>query len=220
MKANRRSAYLFAALVLILIAAVLSYLGSEVKPQKLRAPLDHLPRVIDGWQAMAPDRKLDDRTLELLKPQSYLLRNYRKKGRSIALFVAYFGLQQEGQMIHSPRNCLPGGGWEIASRKKVSVPGPGGGWRVNHLILQSELKRLSVLYWYQGRGRIEPNEYWERLSLITDAVRMRRNDGALMRLTAVVPRRGSQQVIDAELKMAAALIPAMERLLPPTGGGH
>lgn len=218
MKANRRAVYLFTALALILAAAVLSYLGSDVQPQRLRAPLDHLPRVIDGWQAMAPDRKLDDRTMELLKPQSYLLRNYRKQGRAIALFVAYFGLQQEGQMIHSPRNCLPGGGWEISSRKQVTVPGPNGGWRVNHLILQSELDRLSVLYWYQGRGRVEPNEYWERLSLITDAVRMRRNDGALLRLTMVMPRQGGQEFLEAELTMAAALIPAMERLLPPAGG--
>jgi EpsI family protein len=218
MKANRRTLYLFTALVLVLAAALLSYLGSEVRPQKLQSPLDRLPRVIDGWQAMAPDRKLDNRTLELLKPQNYLLRNYHNNGRNIALFVAYFGLQQEGQMIHSPRNCLPGGGWKIASRKLVTVPGPNGGWKVNHLILESELDRLSVLYWYQGRDRVEPNEYWERLSLITDAVRMRRNDGALLRLTTIVPRQGSQEIVDAEIKMAAALIPAMERLLPPASG--
>ncbi len=217
MKSKRRAAYLFVSLGLLLTAALIGYLGSEVQPQHLRAPLDHLPRVIEGWQAMAPDHRLDERTLELLKPQNYILRNYRKGGRDIALFVAYFGLQQEGQIIHSPRNCLPGGGWEIVSRRKLTVPGAGGtGWRVNHLILQSELDRLSVLYWYQGRGRIESNEYWERLSLVTDAIRMRRNDGALLRLTAVVPRHGNHAVLDEELKLAAVLIPAMERLLPPT----
>lgn len=218
MKTNRRAIYLFVALALLLAAALVGYLGSEVRPQKLRTPLDHLPRVIDGWQAMAPDRRLDNRTLELLKPQNYLLRNYRKNSRNIALFVAYFGLQQEGQIIHSPRNCLPGGGWDIISRNQVTVPGPNGGWRINHLILQNDLDRLSVLYWYQGRGRIEYDEYWERLSLITDAVRMRRNDGALLRITAVMPRQGGQEILNDELKMAAALIPAMERLLPPTGG--
>jgi EpsI family protein len=217
MQARRRAAYLWAALGLVLAAALVGYLGSEVRPQHLRAPLDHLPRVIGGWQAVAPDRRLDARTMELLKPQNYLLRNYRKDGRDIALFVAYFGLQQEGQIIHSPRNCLPGGGWEIVKRSLVTIPSADGGWRVNHLILQNELTRLSVLYWYQGRGRIESNEYWERLSLVTDAIRLRRNDGALMRLTTVQPRQGGQEVLDQELFLAAALIPAMERLLPPVG---
>lgn len=215
MPAKARTPYLLAVAGLFLLAALAGYLGSEVQPQELRAPLDHLPRVIDGWQAMAPDHRLDGRTLDLLKPQSYLLRNYQKDGREIALFVAYFGLQQEGQIIHSPRNCLPGAGWEIVSRRQVLVPDAAGpGWLVNHLILQSELDRLSVLYWYQGRGRVEFDEYRERLRLITDAIGLRRNDGALLRITAVFPRQAGQEVLDQEIKLAGTLIPAMEKLLP------
>ncbi len=219
MALSRRAIYLLAAAALLVLAAVAGRLGSEVRPQRLRQPLDHLPRVIAGWQAMAPDHRLDSRTLDLLKPQEYLLRSYRNPaGREIALFVAYFGLQQEGQIIHSPRNCLPGSGWEIVSRRYLEVPNPqGANWRVNHLILRNELNRLSVLYWYQGRGRVEPNEYWERLSLIMDGVLQRRNDGALVRLTSVLPPQREGEVLADELKLAAALIPAMERILPPAG---
>lgn len=216
MPAKAKTPYLLAAAGLLLLAALAGYLGSEVQPQELRAPLDHLPRVIEGWQAIAPDHRLDSRTLQLLKPQNYLLRNYQKNGREIVLFVAYFGMQQEGQIIHSPRNCLPGAGWEIVARRQVPVPSATGpGWLVNHLILQSELERLSVLYWYQGRGKVEPDEYWDRIRLITDAISLRRNDGALLRITTVFPRQAGQDVLDQEIKLAEALIPAMEKLLPP-----
>jgi EpsI family protein len=127
--------------------------------------------------------------------------------------VAYFGVQLEGAMIHSPRNCLPGGGWQIQSREEILVPGPQGPHRVNHLILTQNLDRISVLYWYQGRGRVESNEYRERLSLVLDGLWQRRTDGALVRLTAVQPQ-GDSQVLADQINLASALIPALDKLLP------
>ncbi|MBA4358872.1 MAG: EpsI family protein, partial [Desulfovibrio sp.] len=162
----------------------------------------------------------DSRTLDLLKPQDYLVRNYLDgRGRNCAVFVAFFGLQQEGQMIHSPRNCLPGGGWQIKSRELVQVQGQGGPWLVNHLIIGQEMDRLSVLYWYQGRGRVEPNEYLDRLRLITDGIWRQRSDGALVRITAVQNPQDAD-VVAAQLRMAGDLIPALGRLLPPSNANR
>ena len=214
--AGRRTCYLLVAAGMMLLAGLAAHLGQRVTPQALRAPLGELPVVLGPWRAVGLEGRLDRRTLDLLKPTSYLLRTYRgPRGWLCTLFVAYFALQKEGQIIHSPRNCLPGAGWEIQSRRRVKVPG--GPWRVNHLVLANGLDRISVVYWYQGRGRVEPDEYRDRLRLILDSVLLGRTDGALVRLTSRMPRRGGEELTAAQLRMAAVLIPAMARILPPAG---
>jgi EpsI family protein len=160
------------------------------------------------------DQLLDAPTLDLLKPQDYLLRTYHNgQGRQCSVFVAYFGVQLEGAMIHSPRNCLPGGGWQIQSSEEILVPGPRGPYRVNHLILAQDMDRISVLYWYQGRGRVEPNEYLDRLNLVLDGLWHRRTDGSLVRLTSVLAP-GDGKVLESQINLASVLIPALDKLLP------
>lgn len=218
MNRRRRSLWLLAAAALMACAALAMQMGRDVAALPLRASLAELPRALGPWQALGADHGLDQRTLQLLQPEAHLLRNYLDaQGQVCALFVAYFGAQREGQMIHSPRQCLPGSGWQIKSRREVEVPGPRGAWRVNHLVLALNLDRLSVLYWYQGRGRVEPNEYLDRLRLISDAFLRGRSDGALVRLTAEI-RPSGPDLAPGQVEMAAALIPALERILPAPAG--
>lgn len=139
---------LFIAAGLIILAAIFISVGQEVKPQKLSQPLEHLPLVLDSWLAVGPDQPLDQSTIKVLRPSDYLLRNYvNSRGDVCAVFLAFFALQQEGQIIHSPRHCLPGNGWQITRRETVTIQGPGTSWQVNHLVLGRNLDKLSVLYW-------------------------------------------------------------------------
>ncbi|MFZ5585531.1 MAG: exosortase C-terminal domain/associated protein EpsI [Thermodesulfobacteriota bacterium] len=216
--ANRaRTAWLLAAVLLLALAVWLGQTGGQVQRRHLAAPLETLPLALGPWRGIGPDEKLDQATLALLRPQDYLLRNYiDPRGRPGALFVAYFGLQEEGAIIHSPRHCLPGGGWQINSRQTVAAPG--GPWSINHLVISHGLDRLSVLYWYQGRGRVEADEFRDRLHLLLDGLRLGRTDGALVRLTS--PLAPGQSGPPAEqLEMAAAIIPALARLMPANADG-
>lgn len=214
MKGRSKFLGLFIAAGLLALAALFISVGQEVEPQKLRQPLTELPLALGPWRGVGPDQSLDQDTLELLRPSDYLLRNYTDpQGKATAVFIAFFEIQQEGQIIHSPRHCLPGGGWQISSRNEVRVPGPGGPFRVNHLILSKDLDKLSVLYWYQGRGRVEANEYYDRLSLILDGLFKDRSDGALVRLTSVMPK-GDSRVLQEQIDLAARIIPALNKLLP------
>ena len=216
MKKQRRAAYVALAAILMVVSYLGILEGKEVVPQKLRQPLASLSSSVGEWTALSPDGKLDERTLDLLNPQSYLLRYYRnKRGLYNALFVAYFGFQKEGQMIHSPRVCLPGGGWIIQSRHQVEVQGEGGPWLVNHIIMSKDLSKVSALYWYQGRGTVQHNEYWERFHLLVDGVLQKRNDGALVRLTA--PVLPGMDTLQSQLDFAAKLIPALDRIFPAPG---
>ncbi|MCB2227453.1 MAG: EpsI family protein [Desulfarculaceae bacterium] len=212
---KRRTKGLFIAAALLLLAALLISVGQEVTPQKLQAPLDQLPLALGKWRGIGADMPLDQDTIALLRPTDYLLRNYANPGGGIcAVFVAFFALQQEGQIIHSPRHCLPGNGWQISSRQAVEVEGPDGPCTVNHLILSRNLDKLSVLYWYQGRGRVEADEYMDRARLVLDGILDNRSDGALVRLTMDTPR-GVAHSLALQKELASRLIPALWKILPP-----
>jgi EpsI family protein len=214
MQISARPWAILAAAIVLAFAVWLIKLGQEVQAQTLQQPLLKLDKTLGQWHAVGNDQIMDVGSKNLLKPQDYLLRNYRgPDGRISALFVAYFGLQREKQMIHSPKQCLPGGGWQIKSREKIIVPGPNGGWQVNRFVLASKLNRLSVLYWFQGRDRIESNEYLARLQLITDGLFLNRNDGALVRITTALGN-SNQAVLAGQIELAKSLIPAIEKLMP------
>ena len=215
MSSPRATRGLFIAAGLIIVAALLIGVGREVKPQKLAQPLGRLPLALGSWQAVGPEQTLDQSTLEALRPSDYLLRNYiNPQGEVCAVFVAFFALQQEGQIIHSPRHCLPGNGWQISQRKKVRAQGADGSWQLNHLTLGRNLDKLSVLYWYQGRGRIQADEYRDRFHLVLDGILHNRNDGSLVRLTMNTPH-GMAQALAQQKELAALIIPALEKILPP-----
>ena len=50
--------------------------------------------------------------LDVLRADDTLNRIYRLRAASSYLFIAYFKTQRYGQSPHSPKNCLPGSGWE------------------------------------------------------------------------------------------------------------
>ncbi len=130
------------------------------------------------------------------------------------LYVGYYPEQMQGSTIHSPRNCLPGAGWEPLANEPAEVRfADGTTATVNRYVLQREDERTLVLYWYQGRGRIQANEYAVKFDLLRDAALQRRSDEALVRL--VIPIRGDELAAhELGLELAARVAPMVEQALP------
>ncbi len=126
-----------------------------------------------------------------------------------SLYVGYYTYQTQGKSIHSPRNCLPGAGWEpVESATLPIASAPGQGSRsMNKYVLANQGSYAAVYYWYQGRGRIESNEYTVKYNLMHDAALFGRTEEALVRL--VVPLRTrtnrTQEHIRAEIQRADSL---------------
>ena len=66
-----------------------------------------------------------------------------------------------------------------------------------------------MIYWYQGRGRAVASEYWGKVYTVIDSVRLRRSDGAMVRVT--VPISGSE---DQALQVATELANVASAALP------
>jgi EpsI family protein len=178
--------------LVLVLHAVLFYTLSHGEAVLLVRPLAEFPREIGGWR-MIQQGVLDQETLRILKADDYLTRDYASPSspEAVNLYVAFFKTQRTGQTPHSPKNCLPGGGWVPSASSIVAVPIPGRPEpiRVNQYIVAKGPSRDVVMYWYQSHGRVVASEYAAKIYVVADALRYNRTDTALVRV--VVPITGN-----------------------------
>lgn len=149
----------------------------------------------------------------------YLMRTFTPEGApedapyAFSIYVGYYDQQIRGKTIHSPKNCLPGSGWEALQSRLVTVPTATGPVEVNRYLLQREDSRALVLYWYQGRGRIEANEYIVKANLLRDAALRGRSEEALVRI--VVPVTTTEEdALELATGVAEGLVSGVAAALP------
>jgi EpsI family protein len=176
-------------------------------------PLSQIPRTIAGWSGN--DVQIDRETLDVLGPGQFLSRAYYENGKTmpIGLFIAYFPTQRTGVAIHSPKNCLPGAGWTFESSRYVDLNDANGKpHQVGEYIIANGENSEFVIYWYQAHGRSVANEYLAKLYMVTDAMRLARTDGALIRvMTPINPADGAAPARARAERFTAQLAP----MLPP-----
>jgi EpsI family protein len=132
-----------------------------------------------------------------------------------SIYVGYYDHQTQGKTIHSPKNCLPGSGWEALAQAERQVPTPGGRETVNRYLLQNGQERALVFYWYQGRGRVAANEYRVKWELLRDAALTGRSEEALVRIVIRLrPDRNEEQAERLATRVAGELIPSVFAVLP------
>ncbi|HKT73910.1 MAG TPA: VPLPA-CTERM-specific exosortase XrtD [Steroidobacteraceae bacterium] len=175
----------------------------EVRPP--RADFVEFPSHIGEW--VGKRDSLQPLILDTLKLDDYLLADYRRAdGALINFYVAYYGSQRGGMSIHTPRLCLPGGGWEIRSFERYFLHAKdGSSWPVNRVLIEQGNQRELVYYWFQERGRRLTSEYVVRWYLFWDSLRQNRTDGALVRLVVPIPTGETADSVDEKLTSFAAL---------------
>jgi len=200
--------------VLIAASAGMGMLShGEATPQAL--PLSQFPKFVGGYSDMK-DIPFDKETLEVLKPTDYLNRIYYAPGLGeLGLYIAYFETQRTGAAIHSPKNCLPGAGWQpaLSTITQLSLD-DGRKVPVNMYIIRKGLDEQIVLYWYQSHGRVVASEYWGKFYMIYDALRLNRTDAALVRITAPVLNGDEDQARNRALSFARQITTNVEKIIP------
>jgi len=208
-----KSSTLRFALLLVAIVAVgvlvnaWSYLGEAHVD---RQPFKNFPEQLGEWRKSKPDEIIDEPTMKVLRASDYLLRDFRRPdGRVANFYVGYYASQRDGASYHSPLNCLPGSGWQLSEPDKVNISLPDGRrFAANKYVIRNGDDQRLMIYWYQGRGREVASEYWGKIYTVIDSVRLRRSDGAMVRVT--VPLGNSEPAAlesakDLSAKAAAAL---------------
>ena len=204
--------------VVVMLAgtALLMFARGSADVIPVSEPLPQLPRLIDGWSGT--DVQIDQDTLKVLGTGNFLSRIYALDGQpqSIDLFVAYFPTQRTGVTIHSPKNCLPGAGWAFESSQYVDLKDANGQpHRVGeYVIVNGDSKRFAI-YWYQAHGRSVASEYLAKVYMVTDAIRLNRTDGALVRVTTPIdPKEDTLRAKARVEAFTAQLVPSLPRFIP------
>jgi EpsI family protein len=189
--------FLCAALLLAASAMYLrAHSRSEVFPSRL--PLQSFPEHLGNLTGT--DVPMDGDVLQVLGPGDFLSRVYTGQPQYIHLFIAYFPSQRAGDTIHSPRNCLPGAGWNPVKSSRITLTVSGHTpFPANRYIIAKGDSRQLVLYWYWAHNRGVASEYWAKYYLVADSIRMNRSDGALVRLTT--PIAAGESADDAEQRL-------------------
>ncbi len=129
------------------------------------------------------DLSISDDEKRVAGMTAFILRGYQPLDRPYySIFVSYYDEQRQGKSIHSPKNCLPGGGWEPVESAPVVVPTGAGPVTVNRYRLVKDGQSAVVYYWYQGRGRVAHNEFRVKYELLRDAALHGRTEEALVRI--------------------------------------
>jgi EpsI family protein len=203
------------SLSLLIGALLVLHLRSSGEAVPIRKNLDSFPSAVGAWQARG-GVLLDPETLNVLKPKEYLLRRDQDpSGRSVWLFIAYWDSLRKGATPHSPRNCLPGSGWEPleASMVTIPLPQPFTPITVNKYLVQKDRDQQLVLYWYQSQGRAIAGEMAARVQLVKSSIARHRTDGALVRVSSPV-YGGVQDTSDRLVRYVQAMYPALGDYLP------
>lgn len=205
-------------------AAVLVLLGAAVDaatpPPTLtyppRASFDDFPSRVGDW--VGKRDVLQGVYLDALRLDDYVLADYHEPdGLPVNFYSAYYQTQDATRAIHSPHDCIPGGGWEITKFEQRSIPGTAAtpAFKVNRAIVQLGDHRQIVYYWFDERGRQITNEYMAHWYLFWDALTRHRTDGALVRFVATIPQGADESEVDARIiRLATRIGPALSRYVP------
>src|SRR6185437_11824688 len=132
------------------------------------------------------------------------------------LFIAYFKTQRAGAAPHSPRNCLPGSGWEPVADEsgRIDVPVGAQSIHINKYVVANGDNESVVLYWYQSQGRVIADEFAAKFFLIEDSIRRHRSDTALVRVVVPVTLNNSTLASQQATGFVQAFYPVVDSWLP------
>jgi exosortase D (VPLPA-CTERM-specific) len=204
---------LFAAL--IIGGIFINWFNQRGEAEVARRPLSEIASNLGDWRQKGDAIRFDALTETVLRTTDYTMREYSlPNGRLANLYVGYYASQRTGATYHSPQNCLPGAGWVMKQPQFIEIKTPSGKtFTANKFIVENGIHTEVLIYWYQGRGRVEASEYADKINTVRDSVLRRRSDGAMVRvMTSVGNDEG--EATAAAIDLAANITDKLSGFIP------
>lgn len=204
---------IIAALLILCGAVSLQFISiSEAVPP--RKSFSDFPKEIGPWKGK--ESRFDNAIYDILGVEDSFLANYMgPDGGHVQLYIGYYDSQRKGDLIHSPKNCMPGAGWKIIETDYTEVErGNGEPAKVIKMTLQNGKYKQLMLYWFHSRGRIIASEYWQKIYLVWDSITKRRTDGSFVRLLSPIVDGNDEQALQNLSDFAEGLMPLLNEYIP------
>ena len=203
--------------LLILAALAAPSVAPHEFPSPARQSLLDFPLQLGEWAGVSS--VMERQYLDALQLDDYVLADYSAVEKvPVNLYVAYYLSPKKGRSSHSPRQCIPGGGWEITSFEPLRLDqrvDMAKALEVNRLVIQKGGQKQIVYYWFKQRDRWITSEYGVKFFLFWDSLTRHRADGALVRLVSGVNAGETEPMVDGRLQTMAGLVtPLLERYVP------
>ncbi|WP_026259787.1 exosortase C-terminal domain/associated protein EpsI [Desulfobacter curvatus] len=200
--------------ILLISASGLTTLFSHSERTKPNRPFSQFPLRIGSWRGVTS--QMDEQVFNILGVEDYIMANFSKgKGLRVNLYVGFYQSQSKGDLIHSPKNCMPGAGWNIvqSSAIPINLPKSGKTIKIARLLLNKDGQKQVVYYWFQSRGRIISSEYMQKIWLVVDSITKNRTDGSFVRLIAsVITNETEAEVLLTQF--ADEVYPVLNQFIP------
>ncbi len=180
-----------------------------------RKSLSSFPLSFAGWKAR--EDSLPSIVENKLQVDDYFLGDFHAPEKGwLNFYIAYYASQRKGVSPHSPRVCIPGGGWLITDLQEVIINEEGYlPFPVNKIVIELDGHKQMGYYWFEQRGRRIANEYWMKWYLLLDALFMNRTDGALIRvMTSVQPEEDLDIAEKRVRSFVSSVLPMMPEYVP------
>lgn len=178
--------------------------------------LSHFPAQIGSWERTS-DLPLDAATEAQLGADRSMNSMYTQhpNGEFANVFVAWFQSQRAGvSQPHSPQVCLPASGWVPESNGLMDIETSAGKITVNRYVIAKGAERAVVVYWYQTPRRVVAGEWAAKFWLMADALRDRRTDTSLVRVTTWVRDSDVSAATGAARELSKQLYPLLRETFP------
>ncbi|MGC4097916.1 MAG: VPLPA-CTERM-specific exosortase XrtD [Nitrospira sp.] len=206
-----------ASALAIALVATPAMTRDEFPPPPARQSLADFPSQLGVWTGVSSP--MERQYIDALALDDYVLADYTGvEHRPVNLYVAYYQSPKKGRSSHSPRQCIPGGGWDITSFEPLHpdrVSGLKPGDDINRVVIQKAGQKQIVYYWFKQRDRWITSEYLVKFFLFWDSLTRQRADGALVRLASTVHPGENEAIVDDRLQAMAGLVtPLLSRYVP------
>lgn len=187
----------------------------------LRRPLASLPLELGDW--VGRDEPMDPHILKESQADDYLNRIYESRkdpGKRLALWINY---SEHGlNLRHSPKICLPSGGWSVVEAHchpmSIAFDSARAQTIMRLVYSQGELVQ-GIGFWYYifGEGRLE--RYVRRLPITSRSSHGQTTRGSGLTVEVFCPGETDPDG-EALEEFAAPLLAALEPILPEDRAGY
>jgi EpsI family protein len=206
--------YLLAIILLIVGGVIGNTLRFSGRLPDKMADFSVIPNELNGYTGK--EIGLDLVSAEVLKADLTTLRDFSYSDKSrIGLFMAYFKSQKYGSQIHSPKHCLPGGGWRIENIRPYMLTLPDGTQKeINQVIIADKNFKSVMFYWYETRSGAIRSEYGLKLDLVKNSLSLNPTDAAIVRVTIDTPENDIKAASKRGLQFIETFYPYIKQALP------
>lgn len=204
-KSQSASPYVWVAAGLLSLTLFSVYAHENRQAGGLAQPLRTIPSVLDRWVSTSSTTQIDPAVMRKLLAKDYLQRNYATANQQLELWVSYHENRRPGEGLHSPKNCLPGSGWEFANLETIPIPTSSGSVLINRATVRKGGDRRVVLYWYQNAKRAIASEYRAKAYQVWDALLTGQTGATLVRITTF----DNSEAVEAATQFASSAYSAV-----------